>query len=99
MGFSHIGQLLPQATKRAAIAPQVNAARVLDGFFDLLIKRWGSEVIGRRCKPVSVRHNTLTLMCVSAPLAQEIKFKELELLAELNERFGKVVVEKIRYLG
>ena len=99
MGFSHIGQLLPQATKRAAIAPQVNAARVLDGFRDLLIQRWGAETVSRRCKPLSLRHNVLTFMCVSAPLAQEIKFKELELLAELNERFGKVVAEKIRYLG
>ena len=99
MSFSHIGQLLPRATTKAAIAPQVTAARILDGFRDLLIREWGAETVGHRCKPVSVKNKTMTLLCISAPLTQEIKCKEMELLAELNERFGKVVVEGMRYLG
>jgi len=97
MSFQKVGAILPKSIKRAGISRQLEASMICEQA-DKEIKRIFGEKIGSQSKALYYKDNTLTLAVLSSVLAQEIRFREVEIRRVLNDRFGEGAVERIRYL-
>ncbi len=89
--------LLQKSIKRAGISRQVEAYQVVGAFNELSPKILGDK-LKDSVMAISVRNKILSVACLSSVVAQELRFKEKEIINTLNERFGKEVVEKIKYV-
>ncbi|NQU78124.1 DUF721 domain-containing protein [Candidatus Falkowbacteria bacterium] len=97
MAFQKIGAILPKNIKRTGISRQVQASMVCGAVDKEMVRIFGEE-LGNQVKALYLKNNVLTLAVLSSVLAQEIRFREPEILAFLNNKFGEGAVEKVRYL-
>lgn len=97
MAFQKVGAILPKTVKRAGISRQIEASMICEAV-DKEIRRIFGEELGRQARALYFKDNWLTLAVLSSVLAQEIRFREGEILTFLNERFGQGTVERLRYL-
>jgi predicted nucleic acid-binding Zn ribbon protein len=75
----------------------VSAAMALEIAEQVLLKAWG-EKIKEYAKPLYVKHRIMAIACISSVIAQEIRFREAEIIKEINEKLGQEAVVKLRYL-
>ena len=97
MAFQKIGAILPKSIKRAGISGQLQASMVC-GAGDREIRRIFGDNLGRQVRVLYFKDNVLTLVILSSVLAQEIRFRESDIILFLNNKFGQGTVERIRYL-
>lgn len=97
MSFQHIGSLLPRNIKRAGIGRQIQASLVCQEF-DRLLARFFVHEIASQAKALYFKDNTLTIAVLNCVLAQELKFKEAEIIGVLNGKYGEGTVRRMRYL-
>ena len=97
MGFQKIGAILPKNIKRAGFSRQIEASMVC-GAADQEIKKIFGDKSGSQARALYFKDNMLTLAILSSSLGQEIKFRESEIMANLNNKFGDRAVERVRYL-
>lgn len=45
-----------------------------------------------------VQNGTLAIICVHPAAAQEIKLQERQLIEKINQRIGKIVVRKVKFI-
>lgn len=67
-----------------------------------LLKIWPKAVgpqIASQTEPDSFRNGTLFVKTVSSVWVQQLHFMKEEIVNKLNELFGKIVVEEIRFLA
>lgn len=55
--------------------------------------------IGSHVRPLFLKNRTLTVSCGSSSVAQEIRLRQLEIVAKINEKIGKNEVDRVRYLA
>lgn len=71
---------------------------VVDAANETLVVMFG-EGISRQAQAVFVRGSTVTIACMNAPVAQEIKLREAEFLRCLQEKpFSASTIDRIAYL-
>ena len=82
--------------KRAGMKPAIDRAMVLDRF-----KKEVGEIMGKEAaeqvRPLYVRNKVITVACLSSALAQEIKFKEAEIVGRVNEEFKQSMIERVLF--
>lgn len=93
-----IKQLLPRSVQRAGIATSIDAARIVTTATRVLEKIF-EPAIAVRMKPLYLKNRTLTVSCDSTTVAQELKLQETEILAQLTEKLGAQLVDRIRYFS
>ncbi|MFA6551636.1 MAG: DUF721 domain-containing protein, partial [Patescibacteria group bacterium] len=86
------------AVQRAGISRQVEAANVVE-LFNRLAPEILGEAVARAVKAIYVRNNILTIECDSSLIAQEARYREQDIIRELNKKAGAQAVEKIRYIS
>ena len=91
-----ISELLSNAVARANIGQQVEAAHVVAAAEQAIHELFPHETATVRA--LSVKNKVLTISCVSAALAQEIKMREKVITERVNRECGAVLMERIRYL-
>lgn len=91
MAFIHLGDLLPRNLRAAGIDRQVRAAQVISTFAQVVGQRV-NDAISARAQAVVLRDGVLTVRCANSAIAQELRLRERDLLADLNERVGGGVV-------
>jgi predicted nucleic acid-binding Zn ribbon protein len=96
--FHDLKNLIFNAVQRAGISRQVEAANVVE-LFDRLAPELLGEAIAKGAKAAYVRNNILTIECVSSLIAQEVRYREQDIIKELNKKAGGQAVEKIRYIS
>ncbi len=89
--------LLQKSIKRAGIKRQVDAYYILRAF-DKLAGNILDENLKDSVKAISVRNKTLSVACLSSIVAQELKFKEKEIIECINDKFGVETINKIKYI-
>lgn len=97
MSFQKLSAILPKTIKRAGISRQIEASMVCEAA-DEAVKRIFGEELARQARALYFKDNWLTLAVLSSVLAQEIRFREDEIMRVLNGRFGQGTVGRIRYL-
>ncbi len=91
-----IGSILERHSK-AGMFQGVSAAMAIEIAEQVLEKAWGAK-IKEYAKPLYVKHRTMAIACISSVIAQEIRFREAEIIKEINEKLGQEAVVKLRYL-
>lgn len=76
----------------------VREAMTVHAANNLLISIFG-ETAHRSCRAMYVKNKVLAIACLSSVLAQEIKFREKEIIRSLNKKIGEEEVKKIHYLA
>ena len=92
-----IGNLLGDAIKRNKIMPEMTATSAMGFFKDAARSIWGGQV-SQNMNPEYIKNGSLAVRVAGNIYAQEIKFHEKELVAEVNLRAGRKIVERIRCL-
>jgi predicted nucleic acid-binding Zn ribbon protein len=93
--LSSIGGDLQKSLNKAGIARQIEAVQVCEKWEEVIAGIFGKQVIGQS-QALHFKNGTLTIAVLSPVLAQEFKFKEEEILKEINRgHSGKV--RKLRF--
>lgn len=50
-------------------------------------------------KPLFLKNRTLTVTCTSSVIAQEIRLNQTLIVGKINEKLGRIEVDRIRYLA
>jgi len=98
MALYRIGNLLPGMAKRAGISKQLEASMICEAT-DKEIERIFGKEMGGRGRALYFKDSTLTMAVLSAAMAQEIRFREKEIMTGLNQRFGTGKIRRVRYLA
>lgn len=88
----HISNLLSDALRRAGVLHGVMASQTLSAFRIAA----GRLADASGARPRCVEGKTLIVDCPSAPLAQEIRMREGEIISRINNICKKAVIDRIR---
>jgi len=95
--YFDIKSLLPKSIKRAGINKQIEATQVLE-MFNKVVKDFFNDEFQRDLRPLYIKNKILTVACLSSIIAQELYFKEKDIIARINKSFGQEIINKIKYL-
>jgi predicted nucleic acid-binding Zn ribbon protein len=98
MPFSSIHETLKFKLKtNSALQKQLESAEVLDAASCVFSELFEKD-LAAHARPQYLKNRTLTVTCSSSALAQEIRLRQAEIVAKINEKMGKNEVDRIRYL-
>lgn len=99
MSFTPLGDVLQH--KLAAVGNplkhQVEAAQVVEYTQEALTELFGED-LSQHARPLFLKNRTLTISCSSSVIVQEIRLNQTSIVEKINEKFGKIEVDRIRYL-
>ena len=90
-----LSDLLPQAINRAGISREVQASQVCTSFSKALAKM--NPACSAKAKPLHLKNKTLTIEVAGSPYASEIQMMQQQIVKQINDEFGKELVERISY--
>ncbi len=91
-----LGDLLNYSVNKAGIGQQVSAAQICTAFDRLIIDAYPK--IKDQAQAKFVKNGTLTVAVLSPIIGQEIKLHERDILENLQKKFGKKAVSRLRFL-
>lgn len=95
MSFQPLGKLINKNIKKGKLAGQVEIALALEEFDNVIKKIWGKEIL-EKVKGMSIKEGILKAAVLSSAAGQEIKLREKEIIAAVNNKLNKKLVEYIR---
>lgn len=99
MAFSPLGDtLLSKLSGNSTLKRQIETSQVVEMSKTIINELLGAD-IGVHVRPLFLKNRTLTVSCASGAVAQEIRLRQLEIVAKINEKFEKPEVDRIRYLA
>ncbi|NUM25471.1 MAG: DUF721 domain-containing protein [Candidatus Buchananbacteria bacterium] len=98
MGFTKIEKLLDRSVKKAGIQQQVQEAKVLEDFSNVMEVMFEPKVFAK-VKPLYLKNGVLSVTCLSSVLAEKLKAQEPYILKNLNSFYHKRVVSSLRFLA
>lgn len=66
--------------------------------FNKIVNNLLGKPASKKVKPLYLKNKTLTVAALSSVLAQELRLNEGQIIRRLNEKFGKELIIKLRYL-
>ncbi|MDD5043344.1 MAG: DUF721 domain-containing protein [Patescibacteria group bacterium] len=96
MSFESLGNILRGSAKKSSFRKGVEAALVIEKFHQIIKDIWGDKIVGE-AKALHLKNKKLTVACMSSVAAQEIRLREKEILAAINNKLGYQAVERMRY--
>ncbi len=97
MAMHSLNDILKSKSNSSPLKRGISAANIVEVTNQLLVVFFGPQ-INDYAKAAYVRGNTLAIACLSSTVAQEIRFKEKQIIAKISEKVPFSTVEKIRYL-
>jgi predicted nucleic acid-binding Zn ribbon protein len=99
MAFSPLGDtLLSKLSGNSTLKRQIESSNVVEMAKTVIDEVLGAD-IGVHVRPLFLKNRTLTVSCASSTVAQEIRLRQLEIVAKINEKCGKPEVDRVRYLA
>lgn len=92
----HIKHILSRTVQESGIGRQIEAAQALEKFNEIIVEMFGKNVL-KRARAMHLKDKILTVKCLSSVLVQEIYFKQKNIINELNKKFKKEVINKIKF--
>ena len=68
-----------------------NWDKILDNFFGVRFKN--------KSKPVSLKNKVLIVDCLNSIWASELQLKQPKIIEAVNKKFGKDIIEKIKFIN
>lgn len=97
MAMHSLGDILKNKSNSSPLKRGISAARIVEVTNELLAAYFGPTIV-EHATAAYVKGNTLAIACLSSTVAQEIRFKEKEIIAKIREKVPFSTVEKIQYL-
>lgn len=99
MPFTPLGIAMEKKmAAQSVLGQQVLATQAVDAATLVFSSLFPSEMAAL-AKPLFLKNRTLTITCSSAAIAQEIRLRQTDIVAQINEKVGMQVVDRIRYLS
>ncbi len=99
MPFTPLGDtILSKLSGNSTLKRQIETSNVVEVAKEVIESLLGAE-IGAHVRPLFLKNRTLTVSCGSSSVAQEIRLRQLEIVAKINEKIGKNEVDRVRYLA
>lgn len=99
MGFTPLGDALKgKMNTQKSMDKQLEANAIVE-IAEAVFKEVFPEDLAVHAKPLFLKNRTLTVTCTSSALAQEIRLRQGEIVAKINDKLGKSEVDRIRYLA
>lgn len=84
-------------SKNAPLQKQVEASQAVL-FAEAVFQEMFGADLAKHAKPLFLKNRTLTVSCTSSAMAQEIRLNQQAIVDNINAKFGKQEVDRIRYL-
>ena len=91
--------LIPQRLNLYGIKETVNSSMIVEKFNELMLGEFGEELIKNKANAIYVKQKAVYVVVLSSVLAQELKFKEKQLIEILNDYYNQEVIQKIYCIG
>lgn len=88
---------MDRSVKKAGIDKQVQAAKVLEDFLNVMEVMFEPRIFNK-VKPIYFKDGVLSATCLSSVLADKLKKQEPYILRNLNKFYPKKVVYQLRFL-
>ena len=98
MSFIPLKNLIPKALQNAGIASKVASAVILDRFNNVIIEIFGRSIL-KKIRPLYLKDQILTVACLNSVVAQELRFREEEILSRLNNGPEPTRISRIRIIN
>lgn len=99
MAFTPLGDTLQsKLSGNNTLKRQVETSGVVETSKEVIMEILGTD-IGAHVRPLFLKNRTLTVSCSSSSVAQEIRLRQQEIVAKINEKVGKNEVDRVRYLA
>lgn len=99
MSFSLLGEELnKKVANDKSLKKQLEATNVLEVAQGVLEEVFGVTQ-ALHAKPLFVKNRTLTISCISAQVAQEIRLHQKILVDKINDALETPEIDRIRYLA
>lgn len=91
-----IKRSLEISINRAGIERQIEAVRICQ-YWQEVVEIIFSKEVSEKSQAIKFHNGALIVAVLNPVFAQEFKFKEEEIIEEMNKKVGKCVVRKIRF--
>ncbi len=91
-----IKRSLEKSISRAGIERQIEAVRICKCWQEVIEIIFSKE-ISEKSRAIKFHNSALIVAVLNPVFAQEFKFKEDEIVEEINKKIGRNVVKKIRF--
>ncbi|MDP3900008.1 MAG: DciA family protein [bacterium] len=98
MAFHTIKSLLNKSVQRAGIGRQIDATHLVEFFNEKAPALIGAE-LAQDVEAKYVSNNILAIECKSSLVMQELKYRENDIIAELNKYVSGQKISKLKYLS
>ncbi len=95
--MQHIKVLLNKRLRQTGLSKNINTSLVIEEF-EVLIEQALGEKVYARIKPLYIKNKILTVACLSSVMAQELNIRKRQLIAQINKKFGSLVLKDIRFI-
>ena len=95
--MQHIKVLLNKRLRQTGLSKNINTSLVIQEFEVLIEKALGEKVYAR-IKPLYIKNKILTVACLSSVMAQELNIRKRQLIAQINKKFGSLILKDIRFI-
>ena len=92
-----LGDILSKQHKNSPLMKSIQAGLVVE-FADALFKEQWGAAIAVEAKAVSLKNQVLTVACMNAALASEVRLKQNWLRQQINKEFGKETVTSFKIM-
>lgn len=93
-GWESVDEVFARAVNMNFIRKQVTASNLCFVFEKFAKEEWGESIL-EEIKEIIFKSQLLKLKVDSAPLRNEIKLAELDIMQYINDYFGKEVVSRV----
>jgi predicted nucleic acid-binding Zn ribbon protein len=81
---------------RLGLGKEIEAARVC-AFWDKIITEKFDQTASEKSKAIRFKDKILTVAVLSSVWAQEFQYNQQDIIEKINKKFGRNIVEKIRF--
>jgi predicted nucleic acid-binding Zn ribbon protein len=96
--WTTIKKILPFSVRRLGLGQVLEMNEICDNWDKMLENLFG-EGFKNKAKPVSLKDKTLIVDCMNSVWASELQLKQTKIIEEINKKFSKELVEKIRFIS
>lgn len=98
MAFNSLGKLLPQRLRQTGVEREVLTSQVIIMANELLNDIFGPKTTDFQAQVISLKMRKLSIAAVNPAFRQELMMREKDFLFQLNQKVGRTVAEKIKFI-
>jgi len=95
--WTTIKKILPFNIRKLGLGQVLELNEICSGWDKMLGNLFG-ETFKNKAKPVSLKNKILIVDCMNSAWAGELQLKQPKIIKQIDNVFGKELVEKIRFI-